>query len=82
MTEYDEYTYLSAAFFFLHIINVYEDKNHLIIDICCYENADMLKCMTIEALEVCFIITEEKEIWKNLKKQNFLFRMPNRILII
>ena len=52
MTEYDEYTYLSAAFFFLHIINAYEDNNHIVIDVCCYENADMLKCMSIEALEV------------------------------
>jgi carotenoid isomerooxygenase len=56
MTEYDEYTYFSSAFFYLHIINAYEDENHLIIDICCYDNANMLKCMTIEALEVmcCF----------------------------
>lgn len=52
MTEYDEYIYLTAAFFFLHIINVYEDNDHVVIDICCYENADMLKCMTIEALHV------------------------------
>ncbi|CAF1013350.1 unnamed protein product [Adineta steineri] len=51
MTEYNDYTYLSSAFFFLHIINAYEDKNHLVIDICCYDNADMLECMTIEALE-------------------------------
>ena len=52
MTEYDEYTYFTAAFFFLHIINAYEDTDHVVIDICCYENADMLKCMTIEALQV------------------------------
>jgi carotenoid isomerooxygenase len=56
MTEYDEYTYFSSAFFYLHIINAYEDENHLVIDICCYDNANMLQCMTIEALEVtcCF----------------------------
>ncbi|UJR25603.1 hypothetical protein I4U23_006947 [Adineta vaga] len=51
MTEYNEYIYLASSFFFLHIINAYEDKNHLVIDICCYENADMLQCMTIEELE-------------------------------
>jgi hypothetical protein len=52
MTEYTDYIYLTSSFFFLHIINVYEDNNHLVIDICCYDNADMLKCMTIETLEV------------------------------
>ncbi|CAF0942936.1 unnamed protein product [Rotaria sordida] len=51
MTEYNEYIYLSSAFFYLHIINAYEDKNHLILDVCCYDNPDMLKCMTMEALE-------------------------------
>ena len=52
MTEYDEYTYFTSAFFFLHIINAYEDNDHIVIDICCYRNADMLKCMTIETLQV------------------------------
>lgn len=54
MTESNEYIYLTSTFFFLHIINAYEDKNHLIIDICCYNNPDMLKCMTIEALAVSY----------------------------
>ena len=52
MAEHNEYTYLSSPFFFLHIINAYEDEDHIIIDVCCYDNPDMLKCMTIEALEV------------------------------
>jgi carotenoid isomerooxygenase len=52
MTEFNQYTYLTSTFFFLHIINAYEDNHHLVIDACCYENADMLKCMTIEGLEV------------------------------
>lgn len=52
MTEHNEYIYLTSAFFFLHIINAYEDKNHLVLDICCYNNSDMLVCMTMEALEV------------------------------
>ncbi|CAF2314857.1 unnamed protein product [Rotaria sp. Silwood2] len=51
MTEYNDYIYLSSAFFYLHIINAYEDKNHLVLDICCYDDSDMLKCMTMEALE-------------------------------
>lgn len=52
MTEYTECVYLTSAFFFLHIINAYEDDEHLVVDICCYENADMLHCMTFEMLEV------------------------------
>jgi len=56
MTECNEYTYLSPAFFFLHVINAYEDNNHLVIDLCCYDNANMLKCMTTEALEVRFFL--------------------------
>jgi hypothetical protein len=56
MTECNEYIYLSPAFFFLHVINAYEDDNHLVIDLCCYDNPDMLKCMTIEALEVGFLL--------------------------
>jgi len=56
MTEHDSYVYLTSPFFFLHIINAYEDGNYLVIDLCCYENADMLKCMTIDALEVEFCL--------------------------
>ena len=52
MAEHDEYIYLAPVFFFLHTINAYEDNNNIVIDICCYENADMLQCMTIEELEV------------------------------
>ncbi|CAF0916761.1 unnamed protein product [Adineta ricciae] len=51
MAEHDEYIYLAPVFFFLHTINAYEDNNNVVIDICCYENADMLQCMTIEELE-------------------------------
>ena len=59
MREQTTYTYLSPAFFFLHIINAYEHGDSLVIDICCYENADMLKCMTIEALQVYFLDLQE-----------------------
>ena len=52
MCEYTSYTYLTPAFFFLHAINAYEDGDQLVMDICCYDNADMLHCMSIEALEV------------------------------
>ncbi|CAF3334375.1 unnamed protein product [Rotaria socialis] len=51
MAEYNEYIYLTKAFFYLHIINAYEDNNHVVLDICTYDTPDMLKCMMIEALE-------------------------------
>ncbi|XP_021940259.1 carotenoid isomerooxygenase-like isoform X2 [Zootermopsis nevadensis] len=43
-------TFLADAFFYLHIINSYEEDDHLIIDICCYKDAAMLDCMYVDAL--------------------------------
>lgn len=43
--------YVTEAFFFLHTVNAFEADNHLIIDICCYANGEMLDCMYIEALK-------------------------------
>lgn len=45
-------TFFAEAFFYLHIINSYEEDNHLIIDICCYKDATMLDCMYVDALMV------------------------------
>jgi carotenoid isomerooxygenase len=45
-------TYLAEAFFYLHIINSYEEDNHLIVDICCYKDPTMLDCMYVDALMV------------------------------
>lgn len=35
--------YYSAAFFYFHIINCYEEDNHIIVDLMAYENADILE---------------------------------------
>ncbi|XP_039284885.1 carotenoid isomerooxygenase [Nilaparvata lugens] len=43
--------YFADPFFFLHIINQYEEDGHLILDICCYRDATMLDCMYIQALQ-------------------------------
>jgi hypothetical protein len=77
MTESTHYTYLSSAFFFLHIINAYEDNNHIVIDVSCYDNADMLKCMTIEALEVC-----SDDYVSDKGDSDICFRTPKGIRII
>lgn len=43
-------TYSSEAFFYLHIINQYEQDQHIVIDICCYRDPAMLNCMYVESM--------------------------------
>lgn len=43
-------TYESEAFFYLHIINAYEEDNHVVVDICSYKNPEMINCMYLEAI--------------------------------
>ncbi|XP_068152900.1 carotenoid isomerooxygenase [Drosophila tropicalis] len=40
----------SEAFFYLHIINCFEQDEHVIVDICCYKNPEMINCMYLEAI--------------------------------
>jgi Retinal pigment epithelial membrane protein len=35
-----------------HTINAFEDNGHIVIDISCYKNPNMLYCMNIDALQV------------------------------
>lgn len=48
-----ERTFVSEAFFYLHIINQFEtrDRNYVVLDVCCYRDASMLDCMFIEAMK-------------------------------
>ncbi|XP_012275507.1 carotenoid isomerooxygenase isoform X2 [Orussus abietinus] len=48
-----EKTFRTEAFFFLHIINQFEtrDRDHIVLDICCYRDAKMLDCMYIDAMK-------------------------------
>ncbi|XP_076056960.1 carotenoid isomerooxygenase-like [Oratosquilla oratoria] len=43
--------YLTTTFFFLHVVNAFEQDGHVIVDIASYKNADMLHCMYTEALK-------------------------------
>ncbi|XP_050716720.1 carotenoid isomerooxygenase-like [Eriocheir sinensis] len=43
--------YVTETFFFLHTINAYEDRGHIVLDIAAYKNAEMLHCMFVEALK-------------------------------
>lgn len=45
-----KHTYESEAFFYLHIINQYEENNHVVIDICCYKDPEMINCMYLESI--------------------------------
>ncbi|XP_059622875.1 carotenoid isomerooxygenase-like [Phlebotomus argentipes] len=41
-------TFCAEAFFFFHMINAFEEDSQIIIDICCYENADIINAMLME----------------------------------
>lgn len=43
--------YVTETFFFLHTINAYEDRGHIVLDIAAYKDAEMLHCMFVEALK-------------------------------
>ncbi|XP_051166797.1 carotenoid isomerooxygenase isoform X2 [Leptopilina boulardi] len=45
-------TFLTEAFFYLHIINQFEtlDNDYVVLDICAYRDASMLDCMYINAI--------------------------------
>lgn len=46
-----KHTFQAEAFFFLHIINQYEKDDHLVLDISCYKDPEMLNCMYIESMK-------------------------------
>ncbi|XP_023308036.2 carotenoid isomerooxygenase isoform X2 [Lucilia cuprina] len=49
-TGQETHTFESEAFFFLHIINQYEEDNYVVIDICCYKDPEMINCMYLESI--------------------------------
>jgi carotenoid isomerooxygenase len=46
------YTFQAEAFFYLHVINAFEENDHCIVDICCYEDPAMIDCMYFDSLQV------------------------------
>lgn len=46
-----KFTFQAEAFFYLHIINQYEREGHVVIDICCYRDPEMLNCMYIDSMK-------------------------------
>ena len=65
---------MTDAFFFLHTVNAFEteDGRHLVVDICCYNDARMLDCMYIEALQVsnCYYYYYSVCLTKKLKSNS------------
>lgn len=45
-----KYTFHAEAFFYLHIINQYEKDDHVVLDISCYRDPEMLNCMYIDSM--------------------------------
>ncbi|XP_058061227.1 carotenoid isomerooxygenase [Anopheles bellator] len=44
------HTFHSDPFFYLHIINQYEQDDHLVLDVCCYKDPAMLNCMYVDTM--------------------------------
>ncbi|XP_044744862.1 carotenoid isomerooxygenase isoform X2 [Coccinella septempunctata] len=43
--------FYAESFFYLHIINQYEDCGHVVVDICIYRDPSMLDCMYVETMK-------------------------------
>lgn len=39
-----KHTFHAESFFYLHIINQYEKDDHVVLDISCYRDPEMLNC--------------------------------------
>lgn len=46
-----QHTFCAEGFFYLHIINQYEKDDHVVIDISCYKDPEMLNCMYVESIK-------------------------------
>nr|CAD7397765.1 unnamed protein product [Timema cristinae] len=68
-------TFVAEAFFYLHIINQYEEDNNIILDICTYRDASMLDCMYAESLKLIKVDTVNKT-WKTWNEKNIFPSEP------
>lgn len=49
--EVTDIKYFSDAFMIFHHINSYEEDGHLIVDMCCYKNGDVMKNLYMKSIE-------------------------------
>nr|CAD7595911.1 unnamed protein product [Timema genevievae] len=68
-------TFVAEAFFYLHIINQYEEENNIILDICTYRDPSMLDCMYAESLKLIKVDTVNKT-WKTWNEKNIFPSEP------
>ncbi|RWS24303.1 beta:beta-carotene 9':10'-oxygenase-like protein [Leptotrombidium deliense] len=50
--------YISEPFAFFHTINAYEEQNHVVVDICCYRDGNVLKALFTDAIKEAEIDTK------------------------
>lgn len=69
--------YQTGSFAFFHTINAYEDDDHVVVDICCYRDAGILKTLTAEAMQKASSSREEAMRQAELvKSQAMRFVLP------
>ncbi|XP_074593097.1 carotenoid-cleaving dioxygenase, mitochondrial-like [Brevipalpus obovatus] len=69
--------YQSGPFAFFHTINAYEDDDHVVVDICCYRDAGILRTLTAEAMQKASSSREEAMRQAELaKSQAMRFVLP------
>ncbi|XP_071539885.1 uncharacterized protein [Panulirus ornatus] len=70
--------YVTETFFFLHTINAYEDRGHIVLDIAAYKNAEMLHCMYVEALKNAAYDPTYAQMFRGRPKRWVLPLLPNK----
>ncbi|XP_045135882.1 carotenoid isomerooxygenase-like isoform X1 [Portunus trituberculatus] len=70
--------YVTETFFFLHTINAYEDRGHIVLDIAAYKDAEMLHCMFVEALKNAAYDPTYAQMFRGRPKRWVLPLQPDR----
>ncbi|KAG7158541.1 carotenoid isomerooxygenase-like [Homarus americanus] len=70
--------YVTETFFFLHTINAYEDRGHIVLDIAAYKNAEMLHCMFVEALKNAAYDPSYAQMFRGRPKRWVIPLRPNK----
>ena len=49
--QISEFEYLADPFFVFHHINAFEDSGHLVLDLCCYDDASVIGALDLEVMQ-------------------------------
>lgn len=47
-----DHTFTAESLVYFHIVNQYEENDHVVLDICCYKDPGMLNCLYVESMKV------------------------------